>query len=167
MADPAYRKSEEIWDEKSAFNFEKLMDPYREGGSQTRPVKRTMGILVDWLVNKKKYPIDVAGAAILIVFTEMFKGREFAGDGTYGSKARELDTVIRMTCDKLLQNKLKNKVFASIASSRMALINEFINREVELKTYPLIKKIFCRKKWRSLQKEYQSMVDEANKNEPA
>lgn len=161
MAEPAHKSAKEIWDEKSAFDFEKLLDPYREGGTPDQPVARCMGTIVDFLVNKKRYPVDVAGAAILIVFTEMFRGREFAGDGSYGSKGRELITAIRLACDRLLQNKMQDKVFASIAGGRMAMINEFIGREVELRTYPRWRKIFGRKKWRARQAEYQAMVETA------
>lgn len=161
-----HKSAKDIWDEKSAFSFETLLDPYREGGTPDQPVQRCMGTIVDFLVNKKKYPVDVAGAGILIVFTEMFKGRAFNGDGSYGSKGRELVTAIRMTCDKLLQNKMQDKVFASIAGGRMAMIQEFINREVELKTYPRLKKIFGRKKWRAKQAEYQALIEAAG-NEPA
>lgn len=166
MTDAPMKKAEEIWAEKSAFDFAKLLEPYIDGGTKEQPVKRCMGTIIDFLVNKKKYPVDVAGAAILIIFTEMFKGREFKGDGSYGSKGRELVTAIRMTCDKLLQNKMQDQVFASIAGGRMAMINEFINREVTLKTYPRLKKIFGRKKWKALQAEYQEMVEGANR-EPA
>ena len=71
--------------------------------------------MVNYLINKKKYPIDVAGAAILIVFTEMFNGRVFKGDGSFGSKGRELITSIRITCDRLLQNKMQDKfIYAQI-----------------------------------------------------
>lgn len=166
MADAPLKKAEEVWAEKSAFDFEKLLDPYREGGTKEQPVRRCMGTIVDFLVNKKKYPVDVAGAAILIVFTEMFKGKAFNGDGSYGSCGRELITAIRMACDKLLQNKMQDKVFASIAGGRMAMINEFINREVTLKTYPRWKKIARRGQWKKLQEEYQALVEQAN-NEPA
>lgn len=167
MTDPALKNSDEIWAEKGAFDFEKLLEPYREGGQRDRPVKRTMGIMIDWLVNKKQYPVEVVGGAILIVFWEMFKGKEFSGDEKYGSKGRELDQYVRITCDKLLNQKLQDKVFASIAGGRMAMINEFINREVAIKTYPRIKKIFCRSKWKAMQAEYNQMVEKAKSDEPA
>ena len=171
MADkPALKPVEEIWAEKDSFNFEKLLEPYSEGGQQHRPVKRTIGIILDWLINKKKYPIEVVGAAILVVFWELHKtGKSFAGDGTYGSKGRELDLYIRKTCDKLLENKLQDKVFASIAGGRMAMIQEFINREVSLKTYGWYRKISPfggRKKWQKMKAEWQSLVEAAG-NESA
>lgn len=150
-----YKKTSEIWAEKSAFDFEKLLDPYREGGTQNQPVRRTMGTIIDFLVNKKKYPVDVVGAAILIVFTELFNGKQFSGDGTFGSMGRELVTYIRMTCDKLLQKKKQDEVFAAIAGGRFAYINEFIKRSVQIDTYPWWKKkIFKRKKWKQMQNDY-------------
>lgn len=161
-----YQKVEEVYADRAAFDFEKLLDPYREGGQVAAPVERKLGLIIDWLINKKRYPVEVVGASILIVFWEMFNGKEFAGDGTYGSKGRELDLYLRTTCDKLLQQKLQEKVFASIAGGRMAMVSEFIKREVELKTYPRIKKIFGRKKWKAKQAEYLQMVETAD-HEPA
>jgi len=157
----------ELYDKKEseAFDFEKLLDPYRDGNTKEHPVRRTMGTIVDWLVNKKKYPVEVAGGAILIVFNELYKGKKFSGDGSYGSAGNDLVQYIRQACDKLLQQKMQEKVFAAIAGGRMAMINEFINREVAIKTYPRYKKIFCRKKWKAMQDEYQTMIEKANKEE--
>ena len=117
-----YRSAEEIWAEKSRFSFDKLLEPYTEGGTVDKPVVRTIGTIFDFLINKKKYPLDVAGAALLIVFNELFEGKEFAGDGTYGSKGRELVSYIRVKCDDISQNKLKMQVFENIAGAKMEVL---------------------------------------------
>jgi hypothetical protein len=158
---------QDIWDEKNAFNFDRLLEPYRQGGTESAPVTRTIGIIIDWLINKKKYPVDVVGAAIMIVFWEMHKGKEFLGkSNAWGSKGDELDNYIRVTCDHLLQNKLQDQVFASIAGGRMAMINEFINKEVLIRTYPWYKKLFLRKRWKTIKAEYERLI-EGGKSEPA
>jgi len=87
-------------------NFEKLLEPYRQGGTEENPVKRTMGTIVDYLVNKKGYPLDTVGAAIFTIFFELDTGRVYNGDGSYGSKGRELVTAIRMRCDEYTHEKL-------------------------------------------------------------
>ena len=154
---------QEVLDKKKSeeFDFEKLLEPYRQGGTEKTPVRRTMGTLIDWLVNKKKYPVEVAGGALLIVFTELYKWKAFKGDGTWGSAGNELAQYIRLACDNLLQKQMQDKVYAAIAGGRMAMINEFIQREVTLKTYPRWRKIFTRKKWKQLQEEYQMLIESA------
>ena len=119
-----YKSPEEIWEAKSRFSFDKLLEPYIEGGQQDQPVKRSIGTIFDYLINKKKYPLDVAGAALLIVFNELFEGKSFEGDGTYGSKGRELVTYIRIKCDEISQNKLKSQVFENIAGAKMEVLQD-------------------------------------------
>ena len=54
-----FKKLEDEWD------FEALLEPYREGGpGPERPVRRTWGTLIDWLKNKRGFPPDIIGAAI-------------------------------------------------------------------------------------------------------
>lgn len=87
-------------------NFDKLLEPYKEGGTENIPIERTMGTIVDYLLNKKGYPLDTVGAAIFTVFFQMDVGLVFKGDGSYGSKGRELVTAIRMKCDEYAHEKL-------------------------------------------------------------
>ena len=87
-------------------NFDKLIEPYTDGGTEEIPVERTMGTIIDYLVNKKGYPLDTVGAAIFTVFFQMDAGITFKGDGSYGSEGRQLVTAIRMVCDEYNQAKL-------------------------------------------------------------
>mgnify|MGYP001462336294 CR=1 FL=1 len=119
-----YKKAEEIWEEKNKFDFDALLEPYCEGGTQNAPVRRTVGTMLDYLINKKQYPVDVAGAGFLLVFKEMFDGKNFKGDGSYGSPGRELMTYVRMKCDEINQRKLRSKVFETIAGARMQALEE-------------------------------------------
>jgi len=123
-----YKNADEIWAEKSKFDFNALLEPYIEGGTENQPVKRTIGTIVDYFVNKKKYTPDVVGAALLIVFKEMFEGRSFKGDGSYGSPGREMVTYIRLKCDEINQNKLRSEVFETIAGARMEALHELVYR---------------------------------------
>lgn len=123
-----YKKADEIWAEKSKFDFNLLLEPYIEGGTQNQPVKRTIGTILDYFINKKKYPVDVVGAAVLITFKELFDGKSFKGDGSYGSPGRELVSYIRIKCDEINQNKLRSEVFESIAGARMEALHELIYR---------------------------------------
>jgi len=87
-------------------NFDKLLEPYKDGGTEEIPVERTMGTIIDYLVNKKGYSLDTVGAAIFTVFFQMDAGITFKGDGSYGSEGRQLVTAIRMVCDEYNQAKL-------------------------------------------------------------
>ncbi len=95
-------------------DFEELLEPYREGGTQQFPIRRTMGTIVDYLLNKKKYPKEIVGSAVLGVFLELKAGRRFHGDGTYGSPGRALVSYLRRQCDTLLhiQHEKEANAFA-------------------------------------------------------
>jgi len=102
-------------------DFEVLLEPYREGGTTQFPVRRTMGTIVDYLLNKKKYPKEIVGSAILGVFLELKEGRRFHGDGSYGAPGRALVTYIRRQCDLLLNIKHENEAKAFADSLLHAL----------------------------------------------
>jgi hypothetical protein len=134
-----------ITDPDDEFNFEKLLDPYREGGTVEEPVRRTMGSMVDYLINKRKYPIEIVGAAILIVFTEMKNGRRFEGDGSYGSRGRELLTAIRNTCNLLNQNRLQKEMYQFIAENVFRKIAEWAAQEAVRQRKPWYRRLFSKR----------------------
>lgn len=105
-------------------DFKKLLKPYEEGGITSSPVKRTMGTIVDYLVNKKGYPLDVVGGAIFMVFFWLDAGNEFKGNGKYGSKGKELVTSIRMKCDELLQRRLQGEAYGAFVEIYGAALKE-------------------------------------------
>lgn len=145
---------EKIWEKKNQFSFEGLLKPYSEGGTVNQPVQRTIGTMVDYFINKKQYPIDVVGAAILMTFMEMKDGLQFKGDGEYGSKGRELVTYIRKRCDIVLHERLQSAVYQSIAEQRMPFIRALIDELTTLKIYPRWKKIVCFRKWKKLKQQF-------------
>lgn len=136
--------AEELWAKKEEFDFTKLLEPYIEGGTKDHYVKRTMGTIIDYFINKKQYPIDVVGAAVLLVFFELKGGQVFHGDGTYGSKGRELITHIRQVCDGLLHKNLEGKFYQKIAEARAKELEEFIRTEIKIMTTPWWKRWYRR-----------------------
>ena len=107
--------------EEKRLNFDTLLEPYREGGTPEHPVRRTVGSIVDYLLNKRKYPKEVVGASLLAVFLELKAGRSFPGDGTYGSPGRDLVTYIRHNCDRINQERLTTEATAFADSLLSAL----------------------------------------------
>jgi len=92
-------------------DFKELLKPYKEGGNADNPSERTIGTIMDYLLNKKMYQMDIVGGAIFLVFNYLNSGGEFKGDGSYGSKGRELVTSIRMKCDELQQQRIEGVVY--------------------------------------------------------
>lgn len=90
-------------------NFDVLLEPYKEGGVKNRPVERTMSTILDYLLNKKQYPMEIVGGAIFLVFNWLNSGGKFRGDGKYGSAGKELVTSIRIKCDDLLYQRLEGE----------------------------------------------------------
>ena len=92
-------------------NFDKLLEPYKDGGVENRPVERTMGTIMDYFLNKKQYPMEIVGGAVFLVFNWLNTGGEFKGNAKYGSRGAELVTSIRMKCDDLLRQRLEGETY--------------------------------------------------------
>jgi len=161
MPNDRYKPAKEIWDEKNRFNFDELLKPYIEGGAEPNPVKRTVGTILDYLINKKRYPVDVAGAAFLIVFKGLFDGHEYKGDGTYGSKGRELVTAIRLKCDEINQQRLRSQTFETIAGARLSILEELI-WDTSRRMMPKIFIPIAPASWRWLRRRKKRKADNAN-----
>lgn len=116
-------------------NFKDILKPYEEGGTESNPVKRTMGTITDYLLNKKQYPLDIVGGAIFLVFTWLNAGNLFKGDGSYGSKGSELVTSIRLKCDELLKARLESvtyKTFVEVYSQEVyKVVDQRVNQQYE------------------------------------
>ena len=69
---------------------------YEEGGTENQPIQRSIKTIATKLIIANKLPPDVVGAAIFKVFSHIaFNNLKFKGDGSYGSKGRELFTSIK------------------------------------------------------------------------
>jgi hypothetical protein len=96
-------------------DFDALLAPYRAGGTESEPVQRTIGTIASKLIFSNRMEPEVVGAAILKVFTQMLQGLEFKGNGTYGSKGRELYSCIKAQAVDLSQRKAEKDCMATIA----------------------------------------------------
>lgn len=137
--------AEEVWQRKQGFDFELLLEPYREGGTDFSPIRRTMGTIVDYLLYKKKYPIDIIGAAIFKVFLELQAGREFPGDGSYGSKGRELVTYIRMECDAFEHKQIISRGYEWTTQTLFKSATKWAEKETRRKIRPWFIRMFVRR----------------------
>ena len=76
MSEKVKLTKEEIYAKKE-FNFEKLLEPYREGGTENAPVKRTMGTKQDCLkLNRKLSANDFLLIDLRDCSREHFKDRK-------------------------------------------------------------------------------------------
>jgi len=138
---------EEIF-EKKEFNFEKLLEPYEEGGTENDPVKRTIGTILDWLIFKKKFPPKIVGAALLLTFIELKNGKVFKGDSSFGSAGRELVRSILMLCGEIAQGDLKGAFYKTIAEAKIEETGLLIDKKIS-KAFPWFLKPFSAVWWRT------------------
>ncbi len=115
---------------KKEFNFDKLLEPYREGGTKENPVTRTIGTILDWLIFKKKFPPEIVGAALLLTFIEIKNGKVFKGDDSYGSAGNEMVRSILMLCNELSKGKLKDKFYKTIAEAKIEETGLLIEKKI-------------------------------------
>lgn len=121
----------EIYDRISrSWDFEGMIEPYRDGGTQGNKVVRTWGIVIDWLHVKKRYPVEIIGQAILIVMQRIKQHGHFNGDGTYGSAGNEFVEALRSTCDALMRAQMKKDVLGAIGQMRSQDMSRFIAQTV-------------------------------------
>ena len=138
---------EEIYAKKE-FNFDKLLDPYRDGGTENNPVRRTMGSILDWLIFKKKFHPKIVGAALLLTFIELKNGKVFKGDGSFGSPGKELVRSIMMLCHELSKGEMKNAFYKQIAEAKIKETGLLLDKRIA-KNYPWFLKIFSAVWWRT------------------
>ena len=85
-------------------NINELLKPYGESGKAGGEA-RSLDSMLNALVNRYKVPPEIAGDAIMRVMFELANGKEFKGDGSYGSKGRALFLYIRALCRELIKDK--------------------------------------------------------------
>ncbi len=139
--------TEEVYAKKE-FNFEKLLEPYIEGGTENDPVKRTMGTILDWLIFKKKFHPKIVGAALLLTFIELKNGKVFKGDGSYGSAGSELVRSILFLCSEIAQGDTKNAFYKTIAEAKIEETGLLIEKKIG-KAFPWFLKPFSAVWWRT------------------
>ena len=147
--DEIYSKVKKDWD------IEELIKPYSEGGTKEQPIERSSGTVIDWLINKKKFPPDIAGAGLLSVLMEMKRGKVFLGDKTYGSKGREFIHYVAQRCNEFNQNKLQKEMYRTIAGAKLEVMDEAIFEMVRSQM-PMILRWMSPGTWRWLRKRRQA-----------
>ena len=103
-------------------DFKELLKPYKKGGTQSNPVKRSLSTICNALIYKHRIPSDIVGAAVLEVFMEMAeRGLEFKGDDSYGSPGRELFQEIRRRCIRIATDRNVSEVLNSVIKESSCL----------------------------------------------
>ena len=134
------------------FDVYQLLLPYEEGGSENSPVKRSISTIANALVVKNRLPTEIVGAAIFKVLNEMaFKGLEFKGDGTYGSKGDELYQCIKAQAVDITEKKNTLKVIDEIREMA-ACVNQDCKRRtisfpIKNKRYRVKRFLFKARGW--------------------
>jgi hypothetical protein len=145
---------------KADYDIESLLEPYKEGGTEGQPVERSSGTILDWLINKKKFSPDIAGAGLVSVLMEMKRGKQFFGDKTYGSKGRELIAYIAHRCDDFNRQRLQGEMYRTIAGARLELMDEAIFEMVRAQM-PMIARWCSPGTWRWLRNRRKAKKDES------
>ncbi len=114
-------------------NFDKLIKPYREGGSERSKVIRTLETISAKLLVAYKFSPEVVGAAVFLVFYKIaYQGLEFKGDGSYGSKGRELFSCIKAQCVAMTQKKAVEIITGQIEGLVSCVVDDCPVRRKEL-----------------------------------
>lgn len=138
---------QEIYDKINEFDFDKLMEPYKEGGSEDHPVERTIAMDIDWLINRKKYSIEVAGGALLLTFMRIMKEGPFKGDGTYGSAGNEFDQNLNQAAAVLHKKALLSETYKTLAEGRAVAMKRFM-LDTSARFSPWFVKMFSINYWK-------------------
>ena len=144
MTRPSKKNLDQILKEQRAneFDFEALIEPYREGGTQALPVRRTWGTVVRWLLDKHKFEPIVAGAAIMLVCLEMKSGKVFQGNGTYGSSGDQFVQYIRRLCLSLREKNQADNVFSIMGKKMFGQMEGMLAEQIKKQLKPWWRRLF-------------------------
>jgi hypothetical protein len=144
-----YQRLSDEWD------FEQLLEPYREGGTPSNPVRRTWGTMIDWLINKRKFPPDVVGAGIFLAWMKIKKDGHFPPDidpkdpkrVIYGSAGDKFAKGVAAICGSIMQQKMSQQIFSGMAGKVEQQIKDSFNQDFWDLT-PWFVKMFSIKYWK-------------------
>lgn len=160
------RREEVLAGQMPDFSFSTLLKPYRDCGMDSNKFERTIGLIIDWLVNKKKFPVEIAGAAILCTFMELYHGKVFKGKpGKYGSAGVELDQYIVQLAGRFLRQQLTAKTFKVMAEMRVSWMRQYIESELAMHLWPRWKRIFKYRQWKRKKKALLEILSVEDKKE--
>lgn len=116
------------------FNITELLKPYKEGGTEKQPVERSLETISNALINRYKYSKYVAALAIWKVFYSVAnEGLEFNGDGSYGSKGRELFSAIKAQCVHMLAEKALRSIKTELTNKTVCFRLDCPRRTLKLR----------------------------------
>lgn len=102
---------------KVILGFDKLIEPYIEGGTPDDPIDVTIGNICHKLMVQYSIPAAVVGEAIYKVMDHIAnKGLVFKGNGEYGSKGAELFSCIKTQCIDISKKKYEKDMLNIILS---------------------------------------------------
>ena len=115
-------------------SFDKLIEPYKDGGTEKGPVDVTIGNICSKLMVQYRIPADIVGVALYKVMYEIANNDlVFEGNGKYGSKGAELFSCIKAQCVDMVE-KQSSQSALDVILSRVTCFRECRHR---LKTLPL------------------------------
>ena len=102
---------------KIKLGFDKLIEPYKDGGMPNDPVDVTIGNICSKLMVQYGIPAEIVGGSLYLVMDHIAnKGLVFDGNGKYGSKGAELFSCIKAQCVDLTEKKSEQDALNEILS---------------------------------------------------
>lgn len=117
-------------------SFDKLIEPYKAGGTEKGPVDVTIGNICAKLMVNYRIPPEIVGAALYKVMDNLAnKGLVFKGNGKWGSKGAELFSCIKAQCMDMTEKQSAQKTIDAIMGATSCM------RDCPIRSKELIKKI--------------------------
>jgi len=99
-------------------SFDKLLAPYKQGGTEKGPVDVTIGNICSKLMINYRIPPEIVGPALYKVFDAMAnQGLIFEGNDKWGSKGAELFSCIKAQCVDMTEKQSAQKAIDSIMAT--------------------------------------------------
>jgi hypothetical protein len=155
------QKLKEDWD------FEALIEPYKDGGKPDMKVERTWGTMIDWLMNKRKFPPDVVGASIFLLWMRIKQDGHIPHDldekgrPIYGSAGRKFAHALAGICAGLMKEKISGNIFSDMANTIEGRVKAAFRNDI-FSLMPWFVKMFSVHYWK-----HRSRMRKAKKNELA
>lgn len=147
---------------KREWDFEQLLEPYRDGGpDKLHKVERSWGTIIDWLINRHKFPADVVGAGIFLVWMHIKANGHFNGDGSWGSAGNQFVHAIKTSCASIMQQQMSQQIFSGMAGEIEQKIKMAYQHDL-WRNIPWWVKMFAMNWWK-----FKSVQRKAKKSEKA
>lgn len=116
-------------------SFDKLIEPYKQGGTEKGPVDVTIGNICSKLMVNYRIPPEIVGSALYNVFNAIAnKGLVFKGNRKWGSKGAELFSCIKAQCVDMTEKKSAQDAINAIMATTSCMRNCPVRSKVLVKT---------------------------------